>query len=116
MSSPHTEHGLHHQPKPGKPSSANTEPTWWNTILIVFCIVLAYLVAMQNDELDDLRMDLIQQQLDSQIDLGHVERLAVLKIADAYAQGQRDALDSLQPQAAMQVAQLCQAWHYQVGS
>lgn len=108
MSSPHTEHGL-----PGTPQPNQAQPSsWWNTALIICCVVLVYLVAMQNDQIDELQQDIIQQQLDNDYDLGQYERLATAKIAAAYAQGQRDAIDALKPQSALQVAQLCQAWRY----
>lgn len=107
MSSPHTEHGM-----PTK-AAAKSDPSWWNTMLVVICIVLAYLVARQNDEITELRQDVIQEHLDAQIDMGAIEREATQKIAAAYAQGQRDALAALKPDTALQVAQLCQAWRYQ---
>lgn len=107
MSSPHTEHGM------PKKAAAKTEPSWWNTILVVICVVLAYLVARQNDEITELRQDIVQEHLDAQIDMGTIEREATQKIAAAYAQGQRDALAALKPDTALQVAQLCQAWRYQ---
>lgn len=109
MSNPHSEHGMPaRKPTPGHDSS------WWNTALVVLCVLLSYLVAMQFDQIDELEQQLIQEQLDDAAHMGVIEREVTDKIAQAYAQGQRDAVASLNSKAALQVAQLCQAWRYQL--
>lgn len=109
MSSPHTEHGLavgqgQHQ--------AQAQQSWLTRVLIVICLLLVYAVAQRNDELDSLRLHAKQAEQLHQHDLGTAQLEASRRIANAYAQGQRDAIDALQPDSALQVAQLCQAWRH----
>lgn len=113
MSSPHTEHGLavgqgQHQ--------AQSQQSWLTRVLIVICLLLVYAVTQKNDELDRLRLHALQAKQLHQHDLGTAQLEATRLAANAYAQGQRDAIDALQAESALQVAQLCQAWRHRTES
>lgn len=113
MSSPHTEHGL----AVGQGQrQAQAQQSWLTRVLIVLCLLLVYALAQKNDELDRQRLQAQQAAQLHQHDLGTAHLEASRRIADAYAQGQRDAIDALQPDSALQVAQLCQAWRHRAES
>jgi hypothetical protein len=107
---PNVKHHFNQHRQHGMEPISKGDKAWRRFVVIsmmIMGILYLYGIAHTWDERAEAEDRIIQVQLRQLAERGDIERKALQRVADAYAQGQRDALRGMSDQQSAEFAQAC---------